>query len=107
MAQILGNQPGVPQQPRVDLSQAQDMNCPHCNYPYFIQAVMMKKISRFVANTAKDAVLPVDVLLCGNCGKPMDELLPAELRRQAPQQSETETPATPEEPVVTKSSLEI
>jgi len=103
MAQILGNQPGVPQ-PRVDLSQAQDMNCPNCNYPYFIQAVMMKKISRFVANTAKDAVLPVDVLLCGNCGKPLDELLPAELRRQTPQ---TETPATPEEPVVTKSSLEI
>jgi hypothetical protein len=65
---------------------------------------MIKKISRFVANTAKDAVLPVDVLLCGNCGKPMDELLPAELRRQTPQ---TETPATPEEPVVTKSSLEI
>lgn len=106
MAQILGNQPGVPQQPRVDLSQAQDMNCPHCNYPYFIQAVMMKKISRFVANTAKDAVLPVDVLLCGNCGKPMDELLPAELRRQTPTQPENEQPQT-EEPVVTKSSLEI
>jgi hypothetical protein len=66
---------------------------------------MMKKISRFVANTAKDAVLPVDVLLCGNCGKPMDELLPAELRRHSPTQ--TETPATPEESVVTKSSLEI
>lgn len=106
MAQILGNQPGVPQQPRVDLSQAQDMNCPHCNYPYFIQAVMMKKISRFVANTAKDAVLPVDVLLCGNCGKPMDELLPAELRRQTPTQTEGEQPKA-EEPIVTKSSLEI
>lgn len=105
MAQILGNQPGVPQQPRVDLSQAQDMNCPHCNYPYFIQAVMIKRISRFVANTAKDAVLPVDVLLCGNCGKPMDELLPAELRRQTPQPQQEQQ--TSEEPVVTKSSLEI
>ena len=105
MAKILGNEGGIPQQPRVDLSQAQDMNCPHCNYPYFIQAVMMKKISRFVANTAKDAVLPVDVLLCGNCGKPMDELLPAELRRQQPTQ-QTEEPKA-EEPSVTKSSLEI
>lgn len=104
MAQILGNQQQIPQ-PKVDLSQAQDMNCPHCNYPYFIQAVMMKKISRFVANTAKDAVLPVDVLLCGNCGKPMDELLPAELRRQTPQPQQEQP--TSEEPVVTKSSLEI
>ena len=48
----------------------------------------------------------MDVLLCGNCGKPMDELLPAELRRQTPQQTETEQPQT-EEPSVTKSSLEI
>ena len=106
MAKILGNEQGGFQQPKIDLSQAQDMNCPHCNYPYFIQAVMMKRISRFVANTAKDAVLPVDVLLCGNCGKPMDELLPAELRRQPTEQTETEQPQK-EEPVVTKSSLEI
>lgn len=104
MAQILGNQQQIPQ-PKVDLSQAQDMNCPHCDYPYFIQAVMMKKISRFVANTAKDAVLPVDVLLCGNCGKPMDELLPAELRRQTPQPEQEKS--TSKESVVTKSSLEI
>lgn len=102
MAQILGNQQAP--QPKVDLSQAQDMNCPDCNYPYFIQAVMVKKISRFVANTSKDAVLPVDVLLCGNCGKALDELLPAELRRKTPQQTDSSKDS---EPVITKSSLEI
>lgn len=78
MAKVLGNQQA---QPKIDLSQAKDMNCIHCNNPYFIQAVMVKKISRFVTGTANDAVLPVDVLLCGNCGKPFEELLPKEFRK--------------------------
>lgn len=78
MAKVLGNQQA---QPKIDLSQAKDMNCKHCKNPYFIQAVMLKKISRFVTGTANDAVLPVDVLLCGNCGKPFEELLPKEFRK--------------------------
>lgn len=88
MATVLGNQG----QPKIDLSQAKDMNCIHCNSPYFIQAVMVKKISRFITNTPNDAVIPVDVLLCGNCGKPMEELLPKEFRRNT-----TPTPAQQEQ----------
>ena len=78
MAQVLGNQKP---QPKIDASQAKDMNCPHCNNPYFIQAVMVKKISRFVTGTTNDAVLPIDVFLCGNCGQPLEELLPKEFRK--------------------------
>ena len=88
MAKVLGNQQ---QQPKIDLSQAKDMNCIHCNNQYFIQAVMVKKISRFVTGTTNDAVLPVDVLLCGNCGKPFEELLPKEFRKYTqPENPETE-----------------
>jgi 5-methylcytosine-specific restriction endonuclease McrA len=83
MAQILGGQ--QPQQPKIDLSQAQDLNCLHCGGEYFINAVMVKKISKFVTGTANDAVLPVDVLLCGNCGKPLEDLLPKEFRKHTPQ----------------------
>jgi hypothetical protein len=88
MATVLGNQAG---QPKLDLSQAKDLNCIHCNYPYFIQAVMVKKFSRFITNTPNDAVIPVDVLLCGNCGKPMEDLLPKEFRKHthpSPEQQE-------------------
>lgn len=77
-------------QARVDLSQAKDMNCIHCGGEYFINAVMVKKISRFVTGTTNDAVLPVDVLLCGNCGKPLEDLLPKEFRKHtqpSPEQS--------------------
>lgn len=87
MAKVLGNQQA---QPKIDLSQAKDMNCIHCNNQYFIQAVMVKKISRFVTGTANDAVLPVDVLLCGNCGKPFEELLPKEFRKHTTPSPEQE-----------------
>jgi hypothetical protein len=93
MAQILGGQ--QPQQPKIDLSQAQDLNCVHCGGEYFISAVMVKKISKFVTGTANDAVLPVDVLLCGNCGKPLEDLLPKEFRKHTTSsepQSEQEEP---------------
>lgn len=78
MAQILGNQPP---QPRLDWSQAQDFTCSHCGSEYFINAVMIKKFSKLVTGTPKDAVIPVDILMCGNCGKPVDELIPAEIRK--------------------------
>jgi len=104
MAQVLGNQQ---QQPKIDLSQAKDMNCIKCNNQYFIQAVMVKKISRFVTGTTNDAVLPIDVFLCGNCGQPIEELLPKEFRKttQTSQQEETKSLPTKEEQTPTKSNI--
>ena len=103
MAQVLGNQQ---QQPKIDLSQAKDMNCPKCNNPYFIQAVMVKKISRFVTGTTNDAVLPIDVFLCGNCGQVMEELLPKEFRKNSePAQEETKSLPTKDESAPTPSKI--
>jgi NADH:ubiquinone oxidoreductase subunit B-like Fe-S oxidoreductase len=107
MAQILGNQ--QPQQPSLDWSQAQDFTCSHCGGEYFINAVMVKKFSKFVTGTTNDAVVPVDILLCGSCGKPVDELIPHQLRKK-PEQPQTtnseETQSTKaEETTIEKSSL--
>jgi len=93
MAQVLGNQKAAP---KIDLSQAKDMNCPHCNNQYFIQAVMVKKISRFVTGTTQDAVLPIDVFLCGNCGQVLEDLLPREFRKNNQDQTEESKPSSQE-----------
>ena len=103
MAQILGNQ--QPQQPKLDWSQAQDFTCSHCGGEYFINAVMVKKFSKFVTGTSNDAVVPVDILLCGSCGKPVDELIPQQLRKK-PQEQQEQT-SQPEEESVQKSSLSL
>ncbi len=101
MAQILGNQ--QPPQPRLDWSQAQDFTCSHCGGEYFISAVVIKKFSKLVTGTPKDAVIPVDILMCGNCGKPVDELIPAEIRKSLKAQNKEEVPTPP--PVEPNSSL--
>jgi hypothetical protein len=64
---------------------------------------MVKKFSKFVTGTQNDAVIPVDILLCGNCGKPVDELIPHQLRKKP---EETQTEKTEETPVE-KSSLSL
>ena len=106
MAQVLGNQQA---QPKIDLSQAKDMNCSKCNNQYFIQAVMVKKISRFVTGTTNDAILPIDVFLCGNCGQPMEELLPKEFRKNSsqpmPEEEQVTTPPSTEEIKPTPSKI--
>ena len=96
MAQILGNQQ-LPPQPKIDWSQAQDFNCSNCGGEYFISAAIIKKSSKLVTGTTKDAVLPFDILICGSCGKPVDELIPAELRKPKQEKQEVKTPP-PQEP---------
>jgi hypothetical protein len=39
-----------------------------------------KKISRLVTGGPKDAVLPIQLYLCTQCGKALQELLPEELK---------------------------
>ncbi len=94
MAQILGNQQSQPQF-SLDWSQAQDFNCSNCGGEYFINAVTVKKFSKLVTGTPKDAIIPVDILLCGNCGKVVEELIPTELRKKPKVENKEEVPTQP------------
>jgi hypothetical protein len=41
-----------------------------------------KKVSRLITGGAKDAIVPVELYLCTTCGKPLQDLLPEELKEQ-------------------------
>jgi len=79
MADILGQQP---QQPKVDLKQAKEMVCTSddCDGSVFIQGTKFLKLSRIATGQAKDAIIPVELYLCGDCGEINKELLPKELQ---------------------------
>ena len=57
-------QPGV----QIDISKADTIQCEDCGNASFIQAFFLKKISRLVSPTGQEAVIPVQVYSCGNCG---------------------------------------
>jgi DNA-directed RNA polymerase subunit RPC12/RpoP len=82
MAKIVGmnggNQP--PQQPKIDLSQATEMRCQECGGTVFIPGTKFLKLSRIATGQPKDAIIPVELYLCGDCGEINQELLPNELQ---------------------------
>lgn len=79
MAQIIGSG-NNPQQPKIDLSKAKEMKCQNCEGTVFIQGTKFLKISKIVTGTPNDAIIPVELYLCGDCGEICEELLPKELK---------------------------
>jgi len=53
---------------QIDLSQAETILCEKCGNGLFIQSFFLKKISALVSPTGQEAIIPVLVYSCGNCG---------------------------------------
>ncbi len=62
-----GQQPQ--QQVQVDLSKADTIKCDACGNYLFITSHVIKRISPIMSPTGQEALVPVQVYSCGNCGK--------------------------------------
>jgi len=56
-------------QVQIDISKADTITCDDCGNASFIQAFFLKKISALMSPTGKEALIPMQVFSCGNCGK--------------------------------------
>ena len=61
--------PGQKQQVKVDLSQAETMKCEDCGNVVFIKGTVLKRLSALVSPTGQEAIVPIEIFSCGNCGK--------------------------------------
>ena len=52
----------------VDLSKADTLQCEECDNYLFITAYVIKRISAILSPTGQEAMIPVQVYSCGNCG---------------------------------------
>ena len=82
MAQILGGPSSQPNKPQIDFSKATEMECQECKGTVFIPANKFLKVSKIVTGTPNDAIIPVELYLCGDCGEIVEELLPNELKNK-------------------------
>lgn len=84
MSKIIGlndaGKPAKPDRPNLDLSKSTEMTCNACGHNVFIPGVMFRKISKLISGTPKDAIIPIEIYLCGDCGEIQEDLLPAELK---------------------------
>ena len=55
-----------PQQ--IDIGDTETIICEKCGNASFIQSFFLKRISPLVSPTGKEAIVPIQVLACGNCG---------------------------------------
>ena len=68
------------QQAKLDLAQSKPVVCASCGYDIFVDGSKFRKISKIAAGTPQDVVVPIEVLLCGNCGEICEELLSPQLK---------------------------
>ena len=53
---------------QVDISKTDTIVCENCGNASFIQSFFLKRISPLVSPTGKEAIVPIQVFACGNCG---------------------------------------
>ena len=63
----------------INISDARDMDC-ECGSKVFMPGFRFKKLSRLVTGQSQDSIIPIELYLCTQCGKALQELLPLELR---------------------------
>ena len=59
---------------QVDLNDAETMLCDDCGNAVFIPAFFLKRLSPIVSPTGQEALIPIQVYSCGNCGKVPEKL---------------------------------
>jgi hypothetical protein len=63
----------------IDIKSSQPITSPEGNH-IFAEGVILRKVSKFVAGTAEDAIIPIPVMYDVKTGNVLVELLPKELR---------------------------
>jgi hypothetical protein len=63
----------------IDLKNTQAITSPEGNH-VFIEGMILRKISKFVAGTTEDAIMPIPVFVDQKTGKVLVSMLPKELR---------------------------
>jgi len=63
----------------VNLNDARDMDC-ECGNKTFMPGYRFKKLSKIMTGQPQDTIIPIEMYLCTQCGKALQELLPLELR---------------------------
>ena len=65
---------GGDQQQQVNISDTETVACDECGNPVFIQAFFLRRLSALMSPTGQEALIPIQVYSCGNCGKVPDKL---------------------------------
>jgi len=70
---------GPPSLDNIDLTHAKTLECEKCEGKGFKQTLMLKKLSPLVSPTGQEAIIPVGVFCCEQCGNINREFVDADI----------------------------
>nr|BAR35074.1 hypothetical protein [uncultured Mediterranean phage uvMED] len=68
---------GQPPQQEISIEDTESIKCDDCGNYSFIKSYFIRRISPIVSPTGQEALVPIEVFSCGNCGKVPDSMMPA------------------------------
>jgi len=63
----------------ISLDKTLPIVCDDCNNETFIQVTFLRKVSKFIAGTDQDALIPIPSFACSKCGYVNAEFQPKDL----------------------------
>lgn len=63
----------------VSLDKTVGIKCESCENETFQEALLLRKVSKFLTGQAQDGVLPIPTFVCSKCGHVNEEFYPKEL----------------------------
>jgi hypothetical protein len=74
------NQPGQKNlQAKVALDKTTPINCEKCDCVAFQEALLLRKVSKFITGDQQDGVIPIQTFACTHCGHVNKDFYPKEL----------------------------
>jgi hypothetical protein len=67
----------------ISLDKTAEIICEERGHNVFQEGLMLRKASKFLAGTEKDALIPLPVFSCSKCGHVNEEFLPEPLKKTA------------------------
>ena len=61
---------------QLNIEDTESLKCDACGNYSFIKSYFIRRVSPLMSPTGQEALIPIEVFACGNCGKVPDKMIP-------------------------------
>ena len=61
---------------QLNIEDTESLKCDACGNYTFIKSYFIRRVSPLMSPTGQEAMIPIEVFACGNCGKVPDKMIP-------------------------------
>ena len=61
---------------QLNIEDTESFKCDACGNYTFIKSYFIRRVSPLMSPTGQEAMIPIEVFACGNCGKVPDKMIP-------------------------------